>query len=145
MNNDLTQAMNKQLANWQVLYTKLHNYHWFVKGPDFFSLHEKFEEMYSGAAANIDEIAERILTIGGEPAASIKEYLELASIEEARGGESAKEMVSALSEDLGELSRGFEEIIELAEKQEDEPTADMFIGMKTAIEKDKWMMDAYLG
>ncbi|MEW8986778.1 MAG: DNA starvation/stationary phase protection protein, partial [Bacillus sp. (in: firmicutes)] len=74
--SDLIQAVNKQVANWTVLYTKLHNYHWYVKGRHFFTLHTKFEELYNEAATIIDEFAERILALEGKPVATLKEYLE---------------------------------------------------------------------
>lgn len=55
-----------------VAYTKLHNFHWYVKGPNFFSLHEKFEELYNEASQYVDDLAERILAIGGNPVATLK-------------------------------------------------------------------------
>ena len=61
MTQELIQAINKQVANWTVLYVKLHHYHWFVTGHHFFTLHEKFEELYDEANGHIDVLAERIL------------------------------------------------------------------------------------
>jgi starvation-inducible DNA-binding protein len=75
MENQLVSILNKQIANWSVLYTKLHNYHWYVKGGQFFTLHVKFEEFYNEAGLHVDELAERLLAIGGKPAATLKEYL----------------------------------------------------------------------
>lgn len=69
---DVVDVLNEQVANWTVLYTKIHNFHWFVKGPHFFSLHVKFEELYNEASEHIDELAERILAIGGSPVATMK-------------------------------------------------------------------------
>lgn len=73
-------SMNTQLSNWFILYSKLHRFHWYVKGPHFFTLHEKFEELYNEAAETADAIAERLLAIGGQPAATLHAYLEQASI-----------------------------------------------------------------
>ena len=73
-------VLNKQVANWSVLYVKLHNYHWYVKGPHFFTLHEKFEELYNEAGATVDELAERLLAIKGYPVATMEEYLSLIHI-----------------------------------------------------------------
>jgi starvation-inducible DNA-binding protein len=142
--NELTIALNKQLANWNVLYTKLHNYHWYVTGTDFFTLHEKFEEYYTEAATYIDEIAERILTIGGKPIASLKQYLETASIQEASSNENSKQMVSSIIEDFRKVISETDELINTAEKVEDVPTADMFIGIKTSLEQHTWMLNAFL-
>src|SRR5690554_2860262 len=137
-------AMNQALANWNVLNTKLHHFHWFVKGPHFFALHEKFEEYYNEGFAYIDEIAERILTIGGEPISTLKEYLAVATIEEAKGGETAEEMVELLVQDFSKLISEFEAGIEVSEANEDQPSADMFLDMKTSLEKHNWMLNAYL-
>ncbi|MBU9723753.1 MULTISPECIES: Dps family protein [Bacillaceae] len=142
---NLIKDMNKQLANWNVLNTKLHHYHWYVKGPDFFTLHEKFEEIYNEAAGYIDEIAERILTIGGEPVSTLRDYLNLSTLDEATGGESANDMVAALSQDFTNLTSELNTVIEVAEESNDHPTADLFIGIKASVEKHNWMLKAYLG
>ena len=76
----LVDLVNKQVANWTVLFTKLHNFHWYVKGHQFFVLHDKFEELYNEAAIHIDELAERLLALEGKPVGTLKESLELASI-----------------------------------------------------------------
>ncbi|MFI8575471.1 Dps family protein [Rossellomorea aquimaris] len=143
MNQQLVVALNKQLANWNVLYTKLHNYHWYVTGPEFFTLHEKFEEYYNEAGNYIDEIAERILTIKGKPIATLKEYLETATIEESNGKESSTEMVDALVKDFQQAVTDSKKIIESAEDSQDQPTADLFIGIKTSLEQHIWMLNAF--
>lgn len=145
MNQQLIDALNTQLANWNVLNTKLHNYHWYVTGPDFFTLHTKFEEYYTEGATYNDEIAERILTIGGKPIASLQQYLNTSSLQEATGSEEPKQMVSNLIQDFETIINESNTVIELAEKDGDESTADMFIGIKTSLEKHVWMLKAYLG
>ncbi|MCR6105285.1 DNA starvation/stationary phase protection protein [Salipaludibacillus agaradhaerens] len=144
-NKNLTQEMNHQLANWNVLNTKLHNYHWYVTGPSFFTLHEKFEAFYNEAATNIDEIAERILTIGESPIATLKEYLNEATIKEATGDETPADMVAALVKDFETISDESAQLIEVAEDNHDNVTADMFIAIKSSIEQHIWMLNAYLG
>jgi starvation-inducible DNA-binding protein len=96
----LNDFLNKQISNWSVLYIKLHNYHWYVKGTEFFTLHAKFEEYYNRVAIYIDELAERLLAIGGSPVASMKEYLEMSSIKESTNDESASKMVETLVNDF---------------------------------------------
>ncbi|WP_407272628.1 Dps family protein [Radiobacillus sp. PE A8.2] len=140
----LVKKLNKQLANWNILYTKLHNYHWFVSGSLFFSLHEKFEELYDEAAVNIDEIAERILTIEANPIATLKAYLDAASLNEALGNEKPEDMVRSVTEDFSIMIQEAKETIELAEKNEDDVTADMFTEIKASLEKHNWMLKAYL-
>ena len=142
---DLIQAVNKQVANWTVLYTKLHNYHWYVKGRHFFTLHTKFEELYNEAATIIDEFAERILALEGKPVATLKEYLELSSVKEATGSENEEEMVKQLHDDFATIVDELHSAIELAEKEEDTATADMLTEVKMSLRKHMWMFKAYLG
>lgn len=61
----VTDVLNRQIANWTVLYVKLHNVHWYVKGNQFFTLYLKFEELYTEASLHIDELAERVLALRG--------------------------------------------------------------------------------
>ncbi|MFT9599928.1 Dps family protein [Mesobacillus sp.] len=142
---DLIQAVNKQVANWTVLYTKLHNYHWYVTGRHFFTLHTKFEELYNEAATIIDEFAERILALDGKPVATLKEYLELSSVEEATGSENEEDMVRQLHDDFATIVDELQNAIELAEKAEDTATADMMTEVKMSLRKHMWMFKAYLG
>ncbi|CAM3768823.1 Dps family protein [Mesobacillus zeae] len=144
MSTELIQAVNKQVANWTVLYVKLHNYHWFVKGPHFFTLHEKFEELYNEASVVIDEFAERVLALDGKPVGTVKECLEISSIQEASGSENEKDMVRALSEDFSKIVDELQAGIELAQQSEDEGTADMLLGVKKSLRKHLWMFKAYL-
>jgi starvation-inducible DNA-binding protein len=145
MAKQLMDIVNKQIANWSVLYIKLHNYHWFVKGPQFFTLHTKFEELYNEASLHIDELAERLLALGGAPVATMKECLQVASVKEATGQETAEEMVSTLVKDfetmIGELKEG----MKVAEEVDDETTGDMLLGIHQSLEKHVWMLKSFLG
>ncbi|MBT2754362.1 DNA starvation/stationary phase protection protein [Mesobacillus foraminis] len=145
MSNELIQAVNQQVANWTVLYTKLHNFHWYVKGPHFFTLHTKFEELYNEAAIIVDEFAERILALDGKPVGTMRECLELATVEEATGNENENDMIQALSSDFSRIVDELQAGIELAQKVEDEGTADMLLGVKKSVRKHLWMFKAYLG
>jgi starvation-inducible DNA-binding protein len=142
--NQVVSLLNKQVSNWSVLYTKLHNYHWFVKGSMFFRLHEKFEELYDEAAESIDELAERILAIGGKPLATMKEHLAAASVQEASGNESAEQMVQQITADFGQIVSELKEAISTAEAAEDHPSADMLITMRSDLEKHIWMLNALM-
>ncbi|WP_142303777.1 Dps family protein, partial [Neobacillus soli] len=129
MENQLVSVLNKQIANWSVLYMKLHNYHWFVKGGQFFTLHIKFEDFYNEAGLHVDELAERLLAIGGKPVATMKECLEISSINEATGNESAEVMVESVINDfsiiIGELKEG----MSFASEINDETTGDMLLAI----------------
>ncbi len=139
-----TTDLNVQLANWSVLYVKLHKFHWYVQGPEFFTLHTKFEEFYTDATAFTDEIAERILTIGGKPLATMKEYLETSQIKECDNVPAAKEMVKHIISDYETIIKSSREIIATCEGEDDE-TADLFRGKISELEKTLWMLNAYLG
>ena len=80
---ELLKDLNEFLADLNVLYRKLQNYHWNVKGKSFFVLHSKLEEYYNGVNSEIDEIAEKILMLGGQPLGTMKDYLEISKIKEA--------------------------------------------------------------
>lgn len=141
----LEALMNEQVANLNVLYVKLHSYHWYVKGNNFFRLHLKFEELYNEVSEQMDAIAERMLTLKWNPAATLKEYLELATIQEASGKEESQAMVQHLLEDLATLCESYREGIELAGKAGDDATADLLTGYVGSLEKHMWMLRAYLG
>ncbi|AOZ89607.1 DNA starvation/stationary phase protection protein [Bacillus xiamenensis] len=145
MSEKLLNVVNKQVADWTVLYVKLHNYHWYVKGKDFFTLHEKFEELYTETATYIDDLAERMLALNGQPVATMKECLEISSIQEAEGNETAEQMVKNLYEDFSNIAEELKQGMELAAEVGDETTGDMLLAIHQSIEKHNWMLKAYLG
>lgn len=141
---DVVKELNQQVANWTVAYTKLHNFHWYVKGLNFFSLHEKFEELYNEASQYVDDLAERILAIGGNPVGTLKESLEISIVDEAGKNYSAEQMVEAFSNDLTHISEQLVKSIEVAGEAGDDVSEDMFIGMKNSVDKHNWMFKSYL-
>jgi starvation-inducible DNA-binding protein len=140
----LEQVMNQQLANWNVLYTKLHRFHWYVKGPHFFTLHAKFEELYEEAAGMIDELAERLLIVGGKPISTLKEYIQFASIEENPENLTAEEMVQNVVHDFSQLISELKEGKMVAEQSNDEVTSDMFTELIEKLSKHNWMLTSFL-
>lgn len=145
MMNQVVEILNEQLSNWNLLFVKLHNYHWNVKGSDFFTLHEKFEELYNEAASHIDEVAERILALGAVPAGSIKAYLELSTLEEATGNENSREMVEQIIEDFKVVLAHTKSGINLASEAGDETTIDLLTQIYVSLEKHIWLFTAFLG
>ncbi len=142
---DLMTVLNKQVADWNVLFVKLHNYHWYVKGENFFTLHTKFEELYNEAAVYIDEIAERVLILKGKPVASMKEYLETSSVNEATGKKDAKEMVQSIMDDFLTMIEELKTGVEIAQEANDEVTAGMLTDIHNSLEKHVWMLSSFLG
>ncbi|MCM3707640.1 MULTISPECIES: Dps family protein [Cytobacillus] len=145
MSKELVKAVNQQVANWTVLYVKLHNYHWYIKGKNFFTLHAKFEELYNEANVHVDELAERILALEAKPVATMKEVLDTSSLKEATGKENEEQMVQTVVDDFEKMVDELQEAIELAEEAKDEGTGDMLVAVKQSLKKHIWMLKAYLG
>ena len=81
-NAEIAEKLNQLLANYEVYYQNLRGFHWNIKGNDFFVLHEKFEELYNEAQLAIDEVAERILTLGEQPLHTYSDFVETSTIKE---------------------------------------------------------------
>jgi starvation-inducible DNA-binding protein len=145
MSTELIKEMNVQVSTWSVMYTKLHNYHWYVKGHQFFTLHAKFEELYDEATAHMDEIAERILTLGGDPVATMKEHLEQSVVKEATGDEKADKMVATIVDDFSAIMESLKKGMDEAAKVGDDMTQDLLNATYQSIEKHQWMLNAFLG
>lgn len=143
--NEVIKNLNEQVANWNVLYVKLHNFHWNVKGPSFFALHEKFEELYDQAATHIDELAERVLALKATPVGTMKEYLEMSSIKEASGTETASEMLQSLVADYTLMIDHLKAGVEAAGNNDDVVTEGMLTDIIEELEKHLWMLTALLG
>jgi DNA-binding ferritin-like protein (oxidative damage protectant) len=139
------QHLNRQVANWSVLYIKLHNYHWYVKGSQFFTLHIKFQELYEEAALHVDEIAERLLAVKGQPIATMTNFLEESTIKEASGKETAEQMVDQLIKDFSSIIDELKEGMEASQEASDETTADMLLAIHKKLEKHVWMLSAFNG
>lgn len=140
-------VVNDLVANQGVLFVKLHQYHWYVQGPHFFTLHEKLEELYDETNEYYDAFAERLIAVNGKPYSTLGEYLENASISETpyREKMSAEQMVKNLIEDYRKIRDISVKGIELAGEEEDQVTEDMLIEYKEGLDKNIWMLQAYLG
>lgn len=145
MSEALNTELNKQVATWSVMYAKLHNFHWYVKGNQFFTLHAKFEELYNEATLHMDEIAERLLTLGGKPVATLKEHLEISDVKEATGNESTDQMVDAVVKDYATIMKSLKKGMVEAAKDGDDRTEDLLNAVYQSIEKHQWMLNAFLG
>lgn len=144
-NKKLVEQLNDLVATWSVLYTKLHNYHWYVSGPSFFTLHEKFEELYNEVTLTLDEVAERILSKGGKPVATLQEHLEMSLIREATGTESTEEMVQTIISDFKTIMEALKEAMNQAAEEGDDRTEDLLNANVQSLEKHTWMLSAFLG
>ena len=144
MTKELEKKLNLYLANQLVDYVKKHNLHWNLKGPQFFTLHAKLEELYDEANDILDEVAERILALGGNPVSNMKEALSMATIKELEDGpKSTDQTIKALISDTDYWIKDSKEIADLADKEDDNVTNDMFNGFTKTYQKLAWMLKAY--
>ncbi len=136
--------LNKLLANYHVHYQKLRNFHWNVKGGDFFELHEVFENQYNKAKVNIDEVAERIRVFGQTPFSTLREYLEQSTIEEVGTNLTAFQMVKEIQSDYEILLQDMIAVTDAAIDIGDVGTEDLINTFIKNMEKDHWMFNAWL-
>lgn len=141
----MAEKLNVLLANFQVHYQNLRGLHWNLRGRDFFELHVKFEEYYNDAQVKIDDLAERILTMGFTPKHSFGQYLEAAHITPAQNVSKGDEGVICIVDALSFLLELEREVLALAGANADEGTADMMTQFISQQEKEIWMLNAWLG
>lgn len=141
---EIVKRMNLLLANYHIHYQKLRNYHWNVKGPDFFDIHERFEMAYDEAKVNIDDIAERIRVFGQTPMSTLKEYLETAEIKETVPTLTSNEMVKEIISDYEILLSFMSEVVDAAIEIGDVGTEDLMKDFMKSIEKSHWMLTAFI-
>ncbi|HET7657710.1 MAG TPA: DNA starvation/stationary phase protection protein [Bacillales bacterium] len=139
-NQSLINFMNQQVSNFALMYVKLHRYHWFVQGRHFFMLHEKYEEWYELFGNYLDEMAERVLAIGGKPLATMKKFLNETTLKEAEADDKEAEMLAELHADFSQIAAELKEGIDLCAEHEDEPSADLMIRIEGELEKQAWMI-----
>lgn len=128
--------MQQLLADFQIHYANLRGFHWNIKGHGFFVLHGKFEDLYNGAAEKVDEIAERILMLGGTPANKYSDYLKMAQIKEVDGVSKADDALNHILETYGHLIAEERKVLSLASSHNDEVTVAMMSDYLK--EQEKW-------
>jgi starvation-inducible DNA-binding protein len=137
--------LNDLLANYHIHYQKLRGCHWNVKGPSFFTLHLKFEELYTEALTTIDELAERILTLGKPPYSTFNDYIKTSAIKEINTiGMKDTAMVKALITDMAALIEMERNILEITESAGDDGTNDMINRFMQFKEKNTWMLRSFI-
>src|SRR5690606_25152204 len=141
----IAEGLSRLLADSYTLYLKTHNYHWNVTGPLFNTLHTMFETQYTELATAVDEIAERIRALGHPAPGSYRAFGKLTSIEEEDSVPSAEEMIRQLVIGQETVVRTAREVFPLAEKANDEPTADLLTQRMQIHEKNAWMLRSMLG
>ncbi|WP_020570285.1 Dps family protein [Neolewinella persica] len=140
----LADKLNLLLANYSLFYQNTRGYHWNIKGEKFFELHLKFEELYNDLLLKIDEVAERILTLGHTPNHRYSDYKSISEIQESK-------MVSDGVKAVGDILKSFKSIIALqrellsmSEDAGDEGTNALMSDYIREQEKAVWMYSAFL-
>ena len=141
---ELVTHLSRLLADSYTLYLKTHNYHWNVTGPMFQTLHAMFETHYTELALAVDEIAERIRSLGGQAPGSYKEFLELTAIQEETGKPSAREMIQNLLTAHETVIKTGRSIYPFTENASDDATADLVTTRIQTHEKTAWMLRSLL-
>ncbi len=133
--------LNLLLSNLNVFYRKLQNYHWNVFGNDFFTVHEKLEEYYNEVNEQIDEIAEHILMIGGQPLGTMKEYLNTTRITEAQNIKiESKKIFENVMKDLDILLKQVTDIKKKADDNQNYATSSLMDEYISSYIKKLWMI-----
>jgi len=143
MSKEVISNLNNLIADFTVSYQKLRHYHWNVKGSQFFKLHEKFEEVYTEVGDVIDELAERVVGLGGTPFHTLAHMLEATSIKEDAELPAAGVMVTRTVDDIKALSNHLQAAIEAAEKADDRTTVNLLDGIHDGLEAHLWMLEAW--
>lgn len=140
--NTVTDTLKVILAESVQLYIATQSVHWNVTGPLFQPVHALTEEQYTELAPAIDEIAERIRTLGVKAPGTMKQYMSLGNIPDVDDAAGAEAMVKALHAGHGQLATNVRKAISLAADAADEVTAGLLTDRLTVHEKAQWMLGA---
>lgn len=143
-NPEYSKALNDLLATYQLHYQNLRSLHWNIKGENFFELHVKYEEWYNRTLIIVDEIAERILTLGMQPLSTFTEYINNSKISENKIIHVGSEGVTYILESYKKLLQMERNLMELSAAQNDEGTNSFMSDLIREKEKESWMLSAWL-
>ncbi|MGB3623115.1 DNA starvation/stationary phase protection protein [Ketobacter sp. MCCC 1A13808] len=135
-------ALKELLADSYTLYLQTHNFHWNVTGPQFRELHLMFEEHYQELAVAVDDIAERIRTLGVSAPGTYKEFAQLSSIQETDDIPSGSEMVDILNKGHEQVVKTCRKVLKIAQDSDDESSASLASDRMRIHEKTAWMLRA---
>lgn len=141
---ELANELNTLLAHYSIFYQNVRGFHWHIKGDDFFELHLKFEELYNDLVLKIDEVAERILTLGESPLHQYTLYQQISEIKESGLISNGKIAIENILESFKVLIVLQRKILMLASEIADEGTNALMSDYIRAQEKTVWMYTSYL-
>jgi len=139
------EELNLLLSDLHLFYMNSRGFHWNIKGEKFFELHLKFEEYFTDALIKIDEVAERILTLGGNPVHSFSQILEKTQIKEFKNVSDGKVALHYVFDGLNQLLSVEKKILIKSSETGDEGTNALMSDYIRYHEKQAWMIKAYLG
>ena len=139
----IVDSLNTLLANYQVHYQKLRNYHWNVTGGDFFDIHEQLELQYTEAQANIDLIAERVRVFRERPLSTYAEYLKQSTLKEDATVPPSDKMMKNILADYITLLDLMCDTVDITLELSDSGTERMVKGFIEQLEKHHWMLSAF--
>lgn len=140
----IAKLLDELLAGYQVYCQKLKAYHWNVKGEKIFELHAQFEVLYRDTLMKIDEIAERILTLGYAPTTSFKNYLVISPIKEVTEIPIEREMINNMLLDMNQLLKMEKACLKIASESNDSGTVEMLNRYIAYKEKVSWKFFTWL-
>ena len=138
------EVLNVLLSNYQTYYQNLRGVHWNIKGKRFFELHVKFEELYNAAQEQVDQIAERILTLGGVPFNTLASYVKHATIPVGENVSDDDKAVRLIVDSIIALLPLERELLSLSDEINDEGTNTLVSDLILEQEKNLWMLKSYL-
>ena len=141
---EIADGLSRFLADTYTLYLKTHNFHWNVTGPMFQTLHLMFETQYNELWLAVDQIAERIRSLGHPAPGTYAEFAKLSSIKEPNGVPKATDMIKQLVDGQEAVVRTARSVFPVAEKASDEATADLLTQRMQIHEKTGWMLRSLL-
>ncbi len=141
---ELSAKLNELLANYSIFYQNTRGYHWNIRGEKFFELHLKFEELYNDLFLKIDEVAERILTLGDTPGHRYSDYKKVSGITESSQVSDGIKAVAEIIKSFKIIISIQRELLSLSEKADDEGTNALMSDYIRAQEKLVWMYSAFL-
>lgn len=136
----IAEGLSRLLADSYILFLKTHNYHWNVTGPMFQALHNMFEEQYTELFTAVDDIAERIRSLGENAPGSFQAFSQMSQIKEEAGHPDAQQMIKNLVLGQEAVVKTAREIIPIADEANDEPTLDLLTQRMQVHEKNAWML-----
>jgi starvation-inducible DNA-binding protein len=142
--DEVCESLRDFLANTYGLYLKTQNFHWNVKGPQFYSLHLLFEKQYENLAEAVDEIAERIAILGFHVDATFSAFQDRLRIKESRGELSAHQMIQDLIDAHEKLCTLGRPLVARFQQIHSDVAADMIVERLEFHEKAIWMLKSHL-